>query len=89
VAIVEKVAQENLLYVNTDQELLVAVDRLSLFGVVQLLTLLCPIIQLYLKMFFCWLAIWLPIFFLFYSMNELELGAGIDPGMALTLTISI
>ncbi len=27
--------------------------------------------------------------FLIFSMNELELGAGIDPGMALTLTISI
>jgi hypothetical protein len=28
-------------------------------------------------------------FFLIFSMNEPELGAGIDPGMALTLTISI
>jgi hypothetical protein len=27
--------------------------------------------------------------FLIFSMNEPELGAGIDPGMALTLNISI
>ncbi len=33
--------------------------------------------------------IWLPIFFLFFSVIEPELGAAIDPGMALSLTISI
>ncbi len=31
----------------------------------------------------------LAIFLIFFSMSEPELGAGIDPGMALTLTISI
>jgi hypothetical protein len=40
----------------------------------------------FLKMFFVGL---LPIFFLLFSMIEPELGAGIDPGMAMTLTISV
>jgi hypothetical protein len=43
--------------------------------------------------FFTWFFVGLPrlatYIFLIFSTSEQELGAGIDPGMALTLTISI
>ncbi len=40
-------------------------------------------------MLFCRFAPFGYLYFFSFSMNEPEFGAGIDPGMALTLTISI
>jgi hypothetical protein len=41
------------------------------------------------KNVFCWFAPFGYLYFSYFSMIEPELGAGINPGMALTLTISI